>query len=213
MRTKPQHPSAKRRRLLSIGAAAGLVVGLPALLSGCERKAAAPAFHGLNITGVGYGRDFHLKDPDGKVRALADFHDKVVLIFFGFTQCPDVCPTALTRAQQVRQALGQDASRLQVIFVTVDPERDTAALLRQYTAAFDPDFLGLRPDPAELPAVAEEFRVTYRKVPTGSSYTMDHTALSYLYDLKGRLRLAIRHDMPADQLAEDVLGLLGEPSN
>ncbi len=211
MRTKPQHLSAQRRRLLSVGAAAGLAVGIPALLIGCERKASTPAFHGINITGVNYGRDFQLKDPDGKVRTLADFRDKVVLIFFGFTQCPDVCPTALTRAQQVRQALGKDGSRLQVIFVTVDPERDTAALLRQYTAAFDPDFLGLRPEMSELQPVAQEFRVTYRKVPTGSSYTMDHTALSYLYDQKGRLRLAIRHDMPADQLAGDILTLLNEP--
>ncbi len=211
MRTKPHHPTAGRRRLLAVGAGAGLAAALPALLIGCDRKATAPSFHGINISGVGYGRDFQLKDPDGKVRALADFRDRVVLIFFGFTQCPDVCPTALTRAQQVRQALGKDASRLQVIFVTVDPERDTAALLRQYTGAFDPDFLGLRPEPAELQAVAEEFRVTYRKVPTGSSYTMDHTALSYLYDPKGRLRLAIRHDMPADQLAGDVLTLLNEP--
>jgi protein SCO1 len=212
MHTKPAI-SRTRRRLISGAAAMGLGTAVPLLLGGCDRNAFTPKFHGINISGVGYGRDFQLKDPDGKVRALADFRDKVVLIFFGFTQCPDVCPTALTRAQQVRQALGKEASRLQVIFVTVDPERDTALLLRQYTAAFDPDFLGLRPEPSELKPMAEEFRVTYRKVPTGSSYTMDHTALSYLYDPKGKLRLAIRHDMPADQLAEDVLALLNEPAH
>jgi protein SCO1/2 len=186
---------------------------LALLLGGCDAKKAQPSFYGLNITGANYAQAFSLQDPEGKTRTLAEFKGKVVLLFFGFTQCPDVCPTALTRAALVKQILGSDADKLAVIFVTLDPERDTAALLKNYTAAFDPAFLGLRSGLAELPALAQAFKIIYKKVPTGSSYTMDHTALSYVYDLKGQIRLAIRHDQPADQLARDVRALLNETTS
>ncbi|UXH78253.1 SCO family protein [Roseateles amylovorans] len=189
-----------RRSLLA--AAATLLLGL----TGCQPK--DPPFHGVNLTGAAYGRDFQLRDPDGRLRRLTDFRGQVVLLFFGFTQCPDVCPTALTRAAAVRQLLGRDAGLLQVLFVTLDPERDTPGVLRSYTTAFDPGFLGLWADAAGTAAVAKDFKVFFHKVPTGSSYTLDHTTLSYLFDPQGRLRVAIKHDMPAADLAADIRLLL-----
>jgi protein SCO1 len=165
-------------------------------------------FHTMDITGATYGRNFSLLDPDGRTRTLADFKGKAVLIFFGFTQCPDVCPTALARAAEVMKLLGPDAAKLQVIFVTVDPERDTPAMLRNYTAAFHPLFLGLHADLATTAATAKDFKVFYAKVPTGSSYTMDHSAMSYAFDPKGQLRLAVQHSMPADKVATDLKRLL-----
>lgn len=187
-----------------------LIGGLAALaLAGCERAQDAP-FHALDITGADYAQDFRLQDPDGRTRTLAEFRGRAVLVFFGFTQCPDVCPTALARAAEVMQRLGDDARRLQVVFVTVDPERDTPELLRAYTAAFHPSFLGLHADLETTAATAKAFKVFYRKVPTGSSYTMDHTALSYAYDPAGRLRLAVRHESPAAEVAADIARLLAE---
>ena len=165
-------------------------------------------FLATDLTGADYARDLRLQDPEGRWRTLSEFKGRVVLLFFGFTQCPDVCPTALARAAEVRRLLGEEAARLQVIFVSVDPERDTADLLRDYMAAFDPSFLGLRADPETTAAVARDFKVFYRKVPTGSSYTLDHTALSYAYDPTGRLRLAIRHEAPARDVAADLRRLL-----
>ena len=187
---------------------AALVSALAALsaLAACQDK--EPPFHGVSLTGASYGRDFALKDPDGRIRRLADFRGKAVLLFFGFTQCPDVCPTALTRAAAVRQLLGKDANHLQVLFVTLDPERDTPAVLRSYTTAFDPGFLGLWTDLPGTAAVAKDFKVYFEKMPTGSSYTLDHTTLSYLFDPQGRLRLAIKHDMSAADVASDVRQLL-----
>ena len=166
------------------------------------------SFHGLNVTGSTYGQDFRLKDPEGRERTLADFKGQAVMIFFGFTQCPDVCPTALSRAIEVKQLLGQDADRLQVIFVTIDPERDTPQVLKEYTAAFDPSFLGLYGDLERTAATAKDFQVFYKKVPTGSSYTMDHSALTYIYDPDGKLRLAMRHQQTAQEFAEDIRQLL-----
>jgi protein SCO1/2 len=171
-----------------------------------------PPFKNLDISDSDYGRGFDLLDPDGKPRTLADFKGRLVMVFFGFTQCPDVCPTALSRAVAVRQMLGADAGRLQVVFITVDPERDSAELLKQYTTVFDPSFLGLRGDLARTAEVAREFKVFYQKVPTGSSYTMDHTALSYVFDTRGRLRLAVRHSQNADDVAHDLKLLLQEPA-
>lgn len=177
-----------------------------AWLAGCAP--AKPKFIGTDITGVTYGREFRLTDPDGRERTLAEFKGKVVLLFFGFTQCPDVCPTALSRAAEVRKLLGADGDKIQVIFVTVDPERDSPNLLRAYTQSFDPNFLGLRTDVARTAEVAQEFRIFYQKVPTGGSYTMDHTALTYIYDPQGKLRLAMRHDLTAAQFAADIRTLL-----
>jgi protein SCO1/2 len=194
-----------RRRAFSFLIAALAAAGLP----GCGRPQQGP-WHAVDITGADYAQDFSLLDPDGRMRTLADFRGQAVLVFFGFTQCPDVCPTALARAAEVMQLLGDDARRLQVIFVTVDPERDTPELLRAYTGAFHPSFLGLHADLETTAATARAFKIFYRKVPTGSSYTMDHTALSYAYDPQGRLRLAVRHETPAADVAADIARLLAD---
>jgi protein SCO1 len=197
------HPVARRRIVLSAGGVALAAAALP-FLSGCTRA----AFQSVDVTGAGFGRDFRLSDPDGRVRTLAEFRGRVVLIFFGFTQCPDVCPTALSRAADVMNRLETDAQKVQVIFVTVDPERDTPALLREYTHAFHPSFLGLQADLDTTAATAREFKVFYKKVPTASSYTMDHTAITYAFDPQGHLRLAIKHDQTAESIAADVRLLL-----
>ena len=146
-----------------------------AALSACDQLGQAtgqqPSFRGIDITGAPYGRDFRLTDVDGQERTLADYRGKLVLLYFGFVQCPDVCPTALTRAVETKRLLGPDGDQLQVIFVTVDPERDTPEILREYMAAFDPSFVALRGDAQRLKETAAEFKVFYRQVPTGSSYT------------------------------------------
>src|SRR5690606_31816018 len=135
---------------------------------------------------------------------LADFKSKVVMVFFGFTQCPDVCPTALTRAVEIKQKLGDRGKDLQVLFVTVDPERDTPEVLSAYVTAFDPSFIGLYGSLDQIKATAKEYKVYYSKIQTGSSYTMDHTALSYVYDTQGKLRVALRHNQPIDDFINDI---------
>ena len=177
-------------------------------LAACGQHWSGDRFFGSDVTGSSFGRDFQLLDPDGHERSLADFRGKVVVMFFGYTQCPDVCPTALARAAAVRRALGADGDKVQVIFVTIDPERDTADLMRQYTQAFDPSFLGLRGDAARTQQVASEFRVFYQKVATGSSYTMDHSAFSYVFDAEGRLRLVWQPDQAVEQCASDLRALM-----
>ena len=179
------------------------------LLSACSPK---QEFKNIDITGsTAFGKDFSLLDPDGKVRTLADFKGKVVVMFFGYTQCPDICPTTLTEMQQVMALMGPQSDKVQVLFVTVDPERDTAEILKQYVPSFDSRFLGLRPaDEAALEKVAKEFKIYYKKVPgnkTGS-YTMDHTAGSYAFDPEGRLRLYIKHAQGPETLAHDLKELL-----
>ena len=195
---------ADRRRFTLVAASIVPALVGPLVLSGCSHQ----EFGSLDVTGASFGRDFRLADEDGRMRTLQDFRGRVVLIFFGFTQCPDVCPTALARAADVMRRLGADAERLQVIFVTIDPERDTPAMLREYTRAFHPSFLGLSADLATTAAVAKDFRIFYQKVPTGGSYTMDHTAITYAFDPQGRLRLAIKHAQTADSVAADVRLLL-----
>lgn len=190
-----------RRRALAALAA------WPLTLWGCGEK---PSFHSSDITGADYGKDFRLTDTEGRMRTLADFRGRLVMIFFGFVQCPVVCPTALLRAVEVRNALGKDGEKVQVIFITLDPERDTPDVIKGYTAAFDPSFIGLYSDIAGTEKAAKDFRVFYQKVPTGNSYTIDHTAYTYVYDVLGRLRLAVKHDQPADQTAEDMRRLLGQ---
>jgi protein SCO1/2 len=198
------HLKARRRWATGFG----LSIFSPlAVLSACSPSSKA-SFHSIDITGANYGRDFALRDPEGRVRRLPDFKGRLLLIFFGFTQCPDVCPTSLARAVEVMQLLGPQAGQLQVAFVTVDPERDTPALLAEYTRAFHPSFLGLHADLETTAATAREFKVFYKKVPTGSSYTMDHTAMSYAFDREGRLRLAVRHEQTAAQVAADLKALL-----
>jgi protein SCO1 len=178
-------------------------------LAACSPK---PEFKNIDITGgTAFGKDFSLLDSDGKVRTLADFKGKVVVMFFGYTQCPDICPTTLTEMQQVMTLLGPQADKVQVLFVTVDPARDTAAILKQYVPAFDSRFLGLRPaDDAALEKVTKDFKIYYKKVPGSGpgSYTMDHTAGSYAFDPEGRLRLYIKHAQGPETLAHDLKELL-----
>jgi len=177
-------------------------------LLGCDAKPSLGDVRGLDLSDADFARDFHLFDTQGQARSLADFHGKVLMVFFGFTQCPDICPTALFRASEVKQLLGQDAHRLDVAFITVDPERDTPEILDAYVKAFDPQFIGLRGDADQTRKAAQEFKVYYAKVPTGSSYTMDHTALTYVFDTRGKLRLALRHNQTAQDYAHDIRRVL-----
>ena len=186
---------------------AASILGLALL--GCSPKA---SFTNVDITGsTAFGKDFSLLDPDGKTRTLEDFGGKVVVMFFGYTQCPDVCPTTLTEMEQAMNLLGPQSNQVQVLFVTVDPQRDTAAILKQYVPAFDPRFLGLRPaDDAALDKVTKDFKIYYKKVPGSSpgSYTIDHTAGSYAFDRNGQLRLFIKHAQGPQTLAQDLKELL-----
>jgi protein SCO1/2 len=167
-------------------------------------------FKSIDITGADYAKGFELTDHNGAQRTLADFKGKVVVVFFGFTQCPDVCPTALTDLAEVKRLLGPKGDKLQGIFVSVDPERDTPEVLKAYMANFDPGFLALRPTPAQLPEVAKAFKIFYKKVEgqTPTSYTMEHSAGSYVFDTQGRVRLYTRPAIGAQGLADDIAQLL-----
>jgi len=169
-----------------------------------------PEFEASDVTGSSFGHDFSLKDPSGKTRTLEDFRGKAVVVFFGYTQCPDVCPTTLAALSQAMKELGPDADRVQVLFVTVDPERDTPDLLSKYVPSFDPRFIGLWGDADATARTAKEFKVIYQKVPgaTPGSYTMDHSAGSYVFDPKGRLRLFVSNGQGADVFAHDLRELL-----
>jgi protein SCO1/2 len=180
-------------------------------LSACDgADPAGVSFKGIDITGADYARQLSLTDFHGQARQLSDFKGRVVLLYFGFVQCPDVCPTALTRAAEVMAQLGDASQDVQLIFVTVDPERDTPELLREYMGSFHPKFLAMTGSEAQIAQAAQEFRVYYKKVPTGSSYTMDHTALSYLFDRQGHIRVALRHEQTASDYAADIRTLLQE---
>ncbi len=186
-----------------------------ALLAACDKPgsaggASSAAFRGVDITGAEYARQISLQDPDGKTRTLADFKGKVTVVFFGYTQCPDVCPTTMAELAQVKKSLGKDGERVQGVFVTVDPERDTPELLKAYMGSFDPSFVALRGDPDQTAATAKEFKVFYAKVPgkTEGSYTMDHTAGSYVFDAAGKVRLFVRYGSGAEALASDLKALL-----
>ncbi len=177
------------------------------LLAHCSK----PVFDNIDITGADYARDFALTDTGGVQRTLADYRGKVVVLFFGYTQCPDECPTTLAQLAQVRRALGADGARLQVLFVTLDPQRDTPQLLARYLPNFDPSFVGLYGNQAQTEATAREFKVFYQKVagPTPTSYTLDHSAGSYVFDPQGRVRLFLQSRVRADQIVADVKRLLG----
>lgn len=187
------------------------VLGTAVVMLGCTRKAAEP-FNSIDITGANYAAKLELPDGDGRVRTLADFRGKVMVVFFGFTHCPDVCPTTLAELAQIKRALGEDGERLQGVFVTVDPERDTAEVLKQYVAAFDPSFLALRGSLEQTRNTAKEFKVFFAKVPSkdGKSYSMDHTAGSYVFDPKGRVRLFTRYGSGVKPLTADIKRLLAE---
>jgi protein SCO1/2 len=188
---------------------------LAALFAGAALAACtpgAPEFRNTDITGVEFGREFALNDPSGTKRTLADFRGKAVVVFFGFTHCPDVCPTALTTVAEAMRQLGPDAARVQGIFITIDPERDTPELIGRYASAFHPSFIGLSGDADATARVAKEFKVLYQKSPgaTPASYTMDHSAGLFVFDPQGRLRLFASHGRGADALAHDLRALLRE---
>ena len=171
-----------------------------------------PAFAGIDLTGADYAQGFQLPDHNGQQRTLKDFAGKLVVVFFGYTQCPDVCPTSLTELAEAKRLLGAQGDRLQGIFVSVDPERDTPELMKLYMASFDPSFLALHATPDQLVGLAQSFKVYYKKV-AGSApttYTMDHSAGSYVYDTKGRIRLYHRYGSGAPALAADLKILLAE---
>ncbi|MFC4297241.1 SCO family protein [Castellaniella hirudinis] len=194
--------SMPRRGFLAALIAAGLS------LYGCSRTEELKDLNGIDMSGTDIGRDFLLTGTDGRRHRLADFKGKAVLVFFGFTQCPDVCPTALFRAAEVKRLLGTDGDQLQVLFITVDPERDTPEVLKAYVSAFDPSFMGLYGDLDQTAKTAKDFKVYYAKVPTGASYTMDHSAITYVYDRSGRLRLGLRHTQTAEEYAADIRQVL-----
>jgi len=178
-------------------------------LSGCNQQAAAKKFHSTDITGVDFGKDFQLTDHTGKVRTLADFREKAVVMFFGYTHCPDVCPTTMSDLAQALNLLGKDADKVQVLFVTVDPARDTQALLASYVPAFNPGFLGLYGDEAATAKVAKDFRIFYQKHQgkNKQSYDVDHTAGTYVFDQSGKLRLFISYGQGAEIIAHDLRAL------
>ena len=190
--------------------ALALLVALAAVIAGCDSSSpTAPAFQLTDVTGAGFARDFQLTDHHGKPRTLADFRGKVVVVFFGFTHCPDACPTAMSELAMVMKELGKDADRVQVLFITVDPERDTPALLSQYVPGFHPAFLGLYGDAEATARTAKEFKVIYQKQALkGGSYSMDHSAGSFIFDPAGRLRLFAQYGRGAPALLHDIRILL-----
>jgi protein SCO1/2 len=183
------------------------IITFSLVLAACS-AGGAPKFKSTDITGVDYGRSLELTDTSGRVRHLEDFRGKAVVVFFGFTHCPDVCPTTLADLARVMQQLGPDADRVQVLFITVDPERDTPSDLAQYVNAFDSRFIALRGDPQQTARVAKEFKIYYEKRKQGDTYTVDHSAQSYVIDPQGRLRLLVRHDRLAQDLPEDLRVIL-----
>ena len=180
-------------------------------LTACEKPQTPKVpFANTDITGLDYAKGFSLTDHNGKPRTLADFKGKVVVVFFGYTHCPDVCPTTLSELAGIKKALGSEAERLQVIFITLDPERDTPELMAGFVPAFDSSFLGLWGEQAVIDKVAKDFKVFAQKVPSkdGKSYTIDHTAGSYVFDDQGRIRLFVRHGQGGDGLQKDLQRLL-----
>jgi len=191
-------------RLAGLSVASAAWVGLAA----CSDP--KPSFNAVDMTGADYAKNFALKDADGKERTLADFKGKVVVLFFGYAQCPDVCPTTMTEMAQVKQQLGKDGDKLQVLFVTVDPERDTPEVMKAYMGAFDPAFVALIPTQDQLATMAKDYKAYYKKVDgkTPTSYSMDHSAASYIYDTQGRLRLYARYGAGVAPMVADVQALI-----
>lgn len=199
----------KRSALKSIARCAWLAC-MAAMIAACSDQ--KPQFIGVDVTGADYAKDFQLTDHNGQPRSLKDFAGKVVVLFFGYTQCPDVCPTTMTELVAVRKLLGADGDKVQGLFVTLDPERDTPEILKAYMTNFDPTFLALHTTPDKLVALAKDYKVYYKKVDgkTPTSYTMDHSAGSYIYDTQGRLRLYTRYGSGAGAMASDIRLLLQE---
>lgn len=197
-----------KRNALKFIATCAYLTGATGLIGACTQGGAQ--FTAIDITGADYAHDFALIDHNRQARTLKDFQGKIVMMFFGYTQCPDVCPTSMAEMAEIKKLLGKDGERLQALFVTVDPERDTPEMLKAYMEAFDPTFLALVPTPAQLPALVKDYKVYFKKVdgPTPTSYTMDHTAGSYVYDTKGKLRLFTRYGTKPELTAADLKILL-----
>ena len=185
------------------------LIGLSGIfLSACSEN--KPSFVSIDVTGADYAKDFALKDHNGQPKSIKDFAGKVTVLFFGYTQCPDVCPTSMAELAEVKKLLGKDGDILQGIFITVDPARDTPEVLKAYMANFDPNFLALIPEPDKLPDLAKNYKIYYKKVDgkTATSYTMDHSAGSFVYDTRGQLRLYTRYGSGVKPLASDIAQLL-----
>lgn len=184
----------------------------PLALAACSAEKPKPAFKNIDITGAAYAKALSLPDVDGKTRTLADFNGKVVIVFFGFAQCPDVCPTTMAEIAEVRQKLGAAGAKVQPVFVTVDPERDTPAVLKDYVRPFGADVIALRGTLEQTKAAARDFKVFFAKVPgkTPDSYTIDHTAGSFVFDTKGQVRLFVRYSGGAEALTDDLKLLLAD---
>ena len=203
--------TSSRRFAIKKVAACALLASAGGLLAACQPD--KPQFKAIDITGADYAQGFQLTDFNGRPRSLADYKGKVVVVFFGFTQCPDVCPTTMNEMAQVKKLLGTDGDKLQVVFISIDPERDTPEVLKAYMGSFDPSFAGLyAASPDALAALAKDFKIYYKKVDgkTPTSYTMDHSAGSYVYDTAGRLRVYNRYGSGAQALGADVRALLQE---
>jgi len=202
----------KRRTAIQFIAQYALFTGAAGLICACSPQQAA--FSSVDVTGAEYGKGFELTDHNGQVRHLGDFAGKVVVMFFGYTQCPDVCPTSMAELAGIKKALGKDGDRLQGLFVSIDPQRDTPEVLKGYMANFDPTFLALSAPPDKLAELAKDYKIYYKKVEgkTPNSYTMDHSAGSYVYDTKGQLRLFSRYGSDPKGLTEDIRILLRQAS-
>jgi len=180
--------------------------------AGSSASPAASAFNSIDITGVDYAKDFQLPDTTGKVRSLADFKGKAVVVFFGYTHCPDVCPSTMAEIKEAKRLLGKDGDKVQGIFITLDPKRDTPHMLSQYVPAFDPSFIGLAGSEAQTEQLAKDFHIYFKKVYSNGDpeYSIDHTAAAFVYDPQGRIRLYTRYNQGADKLAADLKKLLAE---
>lgn len=203
-------PTTERRRVaLVLGLSFLLGVPTAVIVQSRTEQSSSP-FQLIDITGVDYGKDFELPDQNGVVRSLEDFRGEVAVVFFGFTQCPDVCPTTMTEIAEAKKLMGAAGSKLRGIFITIDPERDTAEILKAYAATFDPGFVALRPAAQQVEKVANEFRIHVKKnrASAAGAYSFDHTAASFVFDPQGRLRLYARHGAGAAALAADARLLL-----
>jgi protein SCO1 len=197
----------KRNTIKLIANYAMLTLATGVMVACSEQK---PAFSSIDVTGADYAKDFALNDHNGQPRSLKDFAGKVVVLFFGYAQCPDVCPTTMAELAEIKKLLGADGSKLQGLFVTIDPARDTPEVLKAYMVNFDPTFLALVPTPTQLAALAKDYKIYYKKVEgkTDTSYTMDHSAGSYVYDTQGKLRLFTRYGTGPKPLSDDIKMLL-----
>ena len=194
-----------------------LAAALCVALAGCDKLGVvatkpAASFRGADITGADYAKTLSMPDMNGQPRTLGDFKGKVTVVFFGYTQCPDVCPTTMAELAQVKKALGADGDKLQAVFVSIDPERDTPEILKSYMASFDPNFVALRGTLAQTQATAKEFKVYFAKVPgkAEGSYTMDHSAGAFVFDAKGNVRLFERYGAGPEGLTADVKALIAQ---